>query len=60
MTFLICQKRHSVKFFPEAKDSDRNGNVNPGLVVDKDIVNKETTEFYLQSHATINRHRTSL
>ena len=54
VTFLICQKRHSVKFFPEAKDSDRNGNVNPGLVVDKDIVNKETTEFYLQSHATIN------
>ena len=54
VTFLICQKRHSVKFFPDAKDSDRNGNVNPGLVVDKDIVNKETTEFYLQSHATIN------
>ena len=54
VTFLICQKRHSVKFFPEARDSDRNGNVNPGLVVDKDIVNKETTEFYLQSHATIN------
>ena len=53
LTFVVCQKRHSVKFFPEPKDADKLGNAKPGLVVDQGIVSKNHTEFYLQSHATI-------
>lgn len=53
LTFIVCQKRHTVKFFPDAKNADKNGNAKPGLVVDQGIVSKNNTEFYLQSQATI-------
>lgn len=53
LTFVICQKRHTVKFFPERSGADKNGNAVPGLVVDSTIVSKDTTEFYLQSQASI-------
>ena len=53
LTFIICQKRHTVKFFPEPAAADRNGNAQAGLVVDTGIVSKDTTEFYLQSQASI-------
>lgn len=53
LTFVVCQKRHTVKFFPDRQGSDKNGNAVPGLVVDQGIVSKEHTEFYLQSQATI-------
>ena len=29
---------------------DRNGNPNPGLVVDRELVNSTFVDFYLQSH----------
>ena len=53
LTFVICQKRHTVKFFPDRGAADKNGNAQPGLVVDSKIVSKDATEFYLQSQASI-------
>ena len=53
LTFIVCQKRHTVKFFPDSKAADKNGNAKPGLVVDQGIVSKDITEFYLQSQASI-------
>lgn len=32
---------------------DRSGNCNPGLVVDRDIVQSSYMDFYLQSHSGI-------
>ena len=54
LTFLICQKRHNMKFYPRMPaNCDRQGNANPGLLVDETIVSPDITEFYLQSGVTL-------
>lgn len=54
LTFLICQKRHNMKFYPQAPSHrDRQGNANPGLLVDEGIISPSITEFYLQSGVTL-------
>lgn len=54
LTFLICQKRHNVKFYPQAPaHCDKQGNANPGLLVDEAITSPSITEFYLQSGVTL-------
>lgn len=55
-TLIVVGKRHHTRFFPKAgpnTTSDRNGNPEPGLVVDRTITHSHTFDFYLQSHAAI-------
>lgn len=53
LTFIIVKKRHNTRFF--ARDSNTGGmiNVQPGTVVDTDIVHPEDFDFYLNSHAAL-------
>jgi len=51
ITFIVVQKRHNVRLFPEQKDADRSGNVPAGLVVDQVITHPSEFDFYLNSHA---------
>ncbi|KAI0705837.1 Piwi-domain-containing protein, partial [Cytidiella melzeri] len=54
LIFIVVGKRHHVRFFPSDKaNGDRSGNCNPGLVVDKELVNSAYMDYYLQSHAGI-------
>jgi eukaryotic translation initiation factor 2C len=55
ITFIVVQKRHHTRFFPDVKvgDGGRNNNVKAGTVVDKDIVHPHQYQFYLASHAAI-------
>lgn len=51
LTFIIVQKRHSVRFFPkDPRDGvGKVGNVPPGTVVDTDVTHKMNHDFYLSS-----------
>ncbi len=52
ITFVVVQKRHHARFFPQAaKDADRSGNVRPGTVVEREITTPSHFDFYLLSHA---------
>eukprot|EP00475_Leptophrys_vorax_P035432 TRINITY_DN583_c0_g1_i1.p1 TRINITY_DN583_c0_g1~~TRINITY_DN583_c0_g1_i1.p1 ORF type:complete len:846 (-),score=236.40 TRINITY_DN583_c0_g1_i1:77-2614(-) len=51
ITFIVVQKRHHVRLFPEAKDADRSGNVPAGTVVDRAITHPSQFAFFLNSHA---------
>ncbi|KAG9286919.1 hypothetical protein G9A89_000048 [Geosiphon pyriformis] len=54
LTYIIAQKRHHTRFFPtNLREGDRNGNCQPGTVVDTMIVLKGEFDFYLQSHSGI-------
>ncbi|ERN10147.1 hypothetical protein AMTRI_Chr13g91340 [Amborella trichopoda] len=54
ITFVVVQKRHHTKFFPQTygddKTSDKKGNLLPGTVVDRDICHPAENDFYLCSH----------
>lgn len=52
LTFIICQKKHNVRLFPEHKYADSKGSAIPGLVIDHEITSSTFTDFYLQSHPT--------
>lgn len=52
MTYIVCMKRHHVRFFPQKDaDADRSGNLPAGMVVDTKVVHPYGFDFYLQSHA---------
>ena len=52
ITYIICGKRHHIRFFPkDPKDGDRSGNVKAGTVIDTDIAHPYYNDFYLLSHA---------
>lgn len=52
ITFVICAKRHNMRFFPiKAEDADRTGNLKPGTVVDSKVTHPFAFDFYLQAHA---------
>lgn len=54
ITFLVVQKRHHTRFFPEPKDGDRkNQNVPAGTLVDRKITHPTEVDFYLVSHQSI-------
>ncbi|WOK99389.1 protein argonaute MEL1-like [Canna indica] len=58
VTFVVVQKRHHTRFFPEIHGShdlsDRSGNILPGrTVVDRKICHPTEFDFYLCSHAGI-------
>ncbi|RLM86725.1 hypothetical protein C2845_PM04G04760 [Panicum miliaceum] len=57
VTFVIVQKRHHTRLFPEVHGSrdltDKSGNILPGTVVDTSICHPNEFDFYLCSHAGI-------
>ncbi|KAF3907146.1 hypothetical protein ABW21_db0205470 [Orbilia brochopaga] len=54
LTVIVCTKRHHNRFFPVDKfGSDRNGNVVPGTLVDRDITHVTDFDFFLCSHSAI-------
>lgn len=55
ITFLVVQKRHHTRFFPDQRDGDggRNNNVLAGTVVDREITHPTELDFYLVSHQSI-------
>lgn len=55
ITFIVVQKRHHTRLFPEnEKDKVGKGkNVPPGTVVDKKIVHPTENDFFLVSHMGI-------
>jgi len=52
LTYIICGKRHHFKIGPTpgSNDSDKNGNLLPGVVVDTDIVHPFDFDWYGLSH----------
>lgn len=49
-TFVVCAKRHHMRFFAaNPADQDRTGNLPPGLVVDKGVTHPYAFDFYRQS-----------
>lgn len=54
ITFVVVQKRHHTRFFPQQPTkNDRNNNVVPGTVVDSEIVNPNIKTFFMVSHQSI-------
>ncbi|KAK4775311.1 hypothetical protein SAY86_010246 [Trapa natans] len=56
ITFVVVQKRHHTRFFPENNRRDmmdRSGNILPGTVVDRGICHPSEFDFFLNSHAGI-------
>ncbi|WRT64767.1 uncharacterized protein IL334_001701 [Kwoniella shivajii] len=52
VTFVICAKRHAMRFFATNDgDKDRTGNLPPGTVVDSKVTSPMVHDFYLQAHA---------
>ncbi|KAK1921573.1 eukaryotic translation initiation factor 2C 2 [Papiliotrema laurentii] len=52
LTFVICAKKHSMRFFAASdQDKDRTGNLPPGTVVDTGVTHPFAFDFYLQAHA---------
>ena len=55
ITFVVVQKRHHTRLFPEnpADEVGRGKNVPPGTVVDRTIVHPTEKDFFLVSHQGI-------
>ncbi|KAG0611825.1 hypothetical protein M758_7G167600 [Ceratodon purpureus] len=51
ITFIVAQKRHNTRFFPQGRECIKNGNVIPGTVVDKDVCHPHNYDFFLVSQA---------
>jgi eukaryotic translation initiation factor 2C len=52
VTFIICGKRHHIRFYAnDSRDADRSENLPPGTVVDTGIVHPYAFDFYLQTQA---------
>ena len=51
ITVIVATKRHHIRFFPEK--GDKNGNLLPGTVVDKEVTHPFHYDFYLCSHVAI-------
>ncbi|KAK8847412.1 hypothetical protein IAR55_005270 [Kwoniella newhampshirensis] len=52
VTFVICAKRHAMRFFAQSdQDRDRTGNLPPGTVVDRQVTSPMGFDFYLQAHS---------
>ncbi|CAF4649051.1 unnamed protein product, partial [Rotaria sp. Silwood1] len=51
--FVVVKKRHHTRFFTWNKQSNQANNIQPGTVIDTDMVSLNGFEFYLNSDATI-------
>lgn len=52
-TVVVAEKRHHIRFFPQGKGGDQNGNPLPGTVVDHDVTDPFANDIYLCSHRAI-------
>ncbi|KAK4699963.1 eukaryotic translation initiation factor 2C, partial [Phenoliferia sp. Uapishka_3] len=58
LTYVVCAKRHNVRFFAAAdKDRDRSGNLPAGTVVDTDVTHPYVWDFYLRKDFKLDSHR---
>ena len=49
-TFVVCAKRHHMRFFAaNPADADRSGNLPPGTVVEKGVTHPYAFDFYRMS-----------
>jgi eukaryotic translation initiation factor 2C len=54
ITYIIVQKRHHTRFFPNEGAGDRkNNNVFPGTTIDTEITHPNETQFFMVSHQSI-------
>lgn len=52
ITFIICAKKHNMRFFSKTgQNVDRSGNLPPGTVVDRTVCHPFAFDFYLQAQA---------
>ncbi|UJR23980.1 hypothetical protein I4U23_026946 [Adineta vaga] len=51
--FVVVKKRHNTRFFTWDKQTNQTNNIQPGTVIDTDIVSPNGFDFYLNSHAAI-------
>lgn len=53
-TVVVAEKRHHIRFFPPpGPAADKNGNPNPGVLVERDVTHPFENDVYLCSHAAI-------
>ncbi|KAF5020355.1 hypothetical protein F66182_7627 [Fusarium sp. NRRL 66182] len=50
-TVIVATKRHHIRFFPQK--GDKNGNPNPGTLVEREVTHPFMFDFYLNSHSAI-------
>lgn len=53
LTVVICSKRHHIRAYPEQRASDRNGNPQPGLLIERGVTSPHEWDFYLYSHIAL-------
>lgn len=53
ITVIVATKRHNIRFFPQQKDGDKNGNALPGTLVEREVTHPFHYDFYLCSHVAI-------
>ena len=54
ITIVICGKRHHTRFYPaRLEDAAPSGNPQNGTVVDRDITESRTWDFFLQAHSPL-------
>ncbi|KAL4105443.1 hypothetical protein PRIC1_003507 [Phytophthora ramorum] len=54
VTFVVVNKRHHMRAFPfNPHDGDKKGNVLPGTVLDRGVVNPHRFDFFLYGHSGI-------
>ena len=54
VTFIVVQKRHHARFMPsDPREGDKNGNVQPGTVIEEGITSSNDWDFYLNSHGAL-------
>ena len=54
ITFIVVQKRHHARFMPsDPREGDKNGNVQPGTVVEEGVTSAKDWDFYLNSHGAL-------
>ncbi|CAG8511287.1 6723_t:CDS:2 [Paraglomus occultum] len=52
ITYIVACKVRKTRFYPKHRfDSDKTGNVKPGLTVERDITHPQFFEFYIKSHS---------
>lgn len=53
ITVIVATKRHHIRFFPDQKAGDKNGNPLPGTLVEREVTHPFYYDFYLCSHVAI-------
>lgn len=53
ITAVCGSKRHHVRFFPDQQSGDKNGNPQPGSLVETGVTQPFENDFYLNAHSAI-------